>query len=186
MSSLLIPFCSWWYERKWPRWLDGYLTTVSEELLNGATTATQLVLITLLTDSRLQNCATRARWKWTRCRATGWRACERAETNQRTFYECHSQVEPLSIFQSFSDKISLDRSIPDSRSKECKALTYPPVSDLPTASIVIIYTNEFFSCTLTSFGEIQFFSCDANCSFHREQNAKKVAKGGNLGRWHKW
>ncbi|KAK6060184.1 hypothetical protein COOONC_02156, partial [Cooperia oncophora] len=43
-----------------------------------------------------------------------------------------------------SDKISLDRSIPDSRSRECLALSYP--RNLPTASVVIVFTNEFFSC----------------------------------------
>nr|CDJ89781.1 Glycosyl transferase and Ricin B lectin domain containing protein [Haemonchus contortus] len=45
-----------------------------------------------------------------------------------------------------SDKISLDRSIPDSRSRECLALSYP--KHLPTASVVIIFTNEFFSSLL--------------------------------------
>ncbi|VDD93151.1 unnamed protein product [Enterobius vermicularis] len=39
-----------------------------------------------------------------------------------------------------SDKISLDRSLPDSRFPECKAIHYP--LDLPTASVVIIFTDE--------------------------------------------
>ncbi|WKY00836.1 hypothetical protein Q1695_015116 [Nippostrongylus brasiliensis] len=45
-----------------------------------------------------------------------------------------------------SDKISLDRSIPDSRSRECLSLSYP--RDLPTASVVIIFTDEFYSALL--------------------------------------
>ena len=39
-----------------------------------------------------------------------------------------------------SDKISLDRSIPDVRSSECKAIPYG--IDLPSASVVIIFTDE--------------------------------------------
>uniref|UniRef100_A0A914XRQ0 Polypeptide N-acetylgalactosaminyltransferase n=1 Tax=Plectus sambesii TaxID=2011161 RepID=A0A914XRQ0_9BILA len=39
-----------------------------------------------------------------------------------------------------SDKIDMDRSIPDSRSADCKALKYD--KDLPKASVVIIFTNE--------------------------------------------
>ncbi|KAK6739603.1 hypothetical protein RB195_008230 [Necator americanus] len=46
----------------------------------------------------------------------------------------------------FSDKISLDRSIPDSRSRACLALSYP--KSLPTASVVIIFTDEFLSALL--------------------------------------
>ncbi|KAK5972274.1 hypothetical protein GCK32_003863, partial [Trichostrongylus colubriformis] len=45
-----------------------------------------------------------------------------------------------------SDKISLDRSIPDSRSRECLALSYP--RNLPIASVIIVFTNEFFSSLL--------------------------------------
>ncbi|CAI4231179.1 unnamed protein product [Auanema sp. JU1783] len=48
-----------------------------------------------------------------------------------------------------SDKISLDRSIPDSRSKECRALNYDHIyRNPPTLSVVIIFTNEFFSSVL--------------------------------------
>ncbi|CAJ0941791.1 unnamed protein product, partial [Mesorhabditis belari] len=46
-----------------------------------------------------------------------------------------------------SDKISLDRSIPDSRSPQCKALEYD-VNKLPTVSVVIIFTDESFSALL--------------------------------------
>ncbi|CAD5219201.1 unnamed protein product [Bursaphelenchus xylophilus] len=39
-----------------------------------------------------------------------------------------------------SDKMSLDRSIPDMRHPDCKLITYP--KDLPKASVVIIFTDE--------------------------------------------
>ncbi|KAH7731746.1 Protein GLY-9 a [Aphelenchoides avenae] len=45
-----------------------------------------------------------------------------------------------------SDKIALDRSIRDSRSSACKQLSYDV--DLPTASVVIIFTDEAFSVLL--------------------------------------
>ncbi|CAJ0578913.1 unnamed protein product, partial [Mesorhabditis spiculigera] len=46
-----------------------------------------------------------------------------------------------------SDAISLDRSIPDSRSKECKRLEYT-ISSLPSTSVVIIFTDESYSALL--------------------------------------
>ncbi|KAK0414463.1 hypothetical protein QR680_011442 [Steinernema hermaphroditum] len=42
-----------------------------------------------------------------------------------------------------SDKISLDRSIPDSRSQKCQEVEYD--EDLPSASVVIIFTDEAWS-----------------------------------------
>lgn len=42
-----------------------------------------------------------------------------------------------------SDKISLNRSIPDSRDPLCKQITYDQT--LPSASVIIIFTNEAFS-----------------------------------------
>ncbi|CAJ0600290.1 unnamed protein product [Cylicocyclus nassatus] len=56
------------------------------------------------------------------------------------------QIKTMFMNVLASDKISLDRSIPDSRSKECLALSYP--KNLPTASVVIIFTNEFLSAVL--------------------------------------
>ncbi|CAD6196353.1 unnamed protein product [Caenorhabditis auriculariae] len=44
-----------------------------------------------------------------------------------------------------SDKISPDRSIPDSRSRECRNIESSYPKNLPTASVVIIFTDEFFS-----------------------------------------
>lgn len=41
--------------------------------------------------------------------------------------------------QRFSDKISLDRSLPDVRIPECKAVKYD-LATLPKASVVIIFT----------------------------------------------
>ncbi|VDM62275.1 unnamed protein product [Angiostrongylus costaricensis] len=65
-----------------------------------------------------------------------------------------------------SDKVSLDRSIPDSRPRECLSLSYP--SDLPTASVVIVFTNEFFSCKLFTY---PFFTGLLNISsnFHNRR-----------------
>ncbi|CAF1233072.1 unnamed protein product [Adineta ricciae] len=45
-----------------------------------------------------------------------------------------------------SDKISLWRSIPDTRDSMCKSVEYPP--DLPTASVVIVFKNERWSPVL--------------------------------------
>ncbi|MFH4978723.1 hypothetical protein AB6A40_005432 [Gnathostoma spinigerum] len=42
-----------------------------------------------------------------------------------------------------SDRISLDRSIPDYRSDECRMLRYD--EDLPVASVIIIFTDEAWS-----------------------------------------
>lgn len=44
-----------------------------------------------------------------------------------------------------SDKISLDRSIKDTRNKECKYWSYPEVKNLPTASVVLVFHNEGWS-----------------------------------------
>ncbi|XP_064826453.1 polypeptide N-acetylgalactosaminyltransferase 9 [Oncorhynchus masou masou] len=47
-----------------------------------------------------------------------------------------------------SDRISLDRSIPDYRPKKCKQLSYP--EDLPQISVVFIFVNEALSVILRS------------------------------------
>uniref|UniRef100_A0A8C5E155 Polypeptide N-acetylgalactosaminyltransferase 9 n=1 Tax=Gouania willdenowi TaxID=441366 RepID=A0A8C5E155_GOUWI len=47
-----------------------------------------------------------------------------------------------------SDRISLDRSIPDYRPKKCKQLTYP--EDLSQISVVFIFVNEALSVILRS------------------------------------
>lgn len=45
-----------------------------------------------------------------------------------------------------SDRISLRRSVPDFRSKECKSLSYP--EKLPTVSVIIVIHNEAWSTLL--------------------------------------
>ncbi|XP_064623856.1 N-acetylgalactosaminyltransferase 7-like [Lineus longissimus] len=47
-----------------------------------------------------------------------------------------------------SDKISLDRNVPDSRMKECKYWHYPEVENLPTASVILVFMNEGWSTLL--------------------------------------
>ena len=47
-----------------------------------------------------------------------------------------------------SDQISLDRTVPDMREKECKHWNYP--EDLPTASVIFIFHNEGWSTLLRS------------------------------------
>lgn len=42
-----------------------------------------------------------------------------------------------------SDMMSLHRTLPDARSKECKSRTYP--EELPTTSVIIIFHNEGWS-----------------------------------------
>ncbi|CAF1407936.1 unnamed protein product, partial [Didymodactylos carnosus] len=45
-----------------------------------------------------------------------------------------------------SDKVSLWRTIPDTRDGQCKSINYPP--DMPTASVVIVFKNERWSPVL--------------------------------------
>ncbi|XP_076471914.1 putative N-acetylgalactosaminyltransferase 9 isoform X2 [Babylonia areolata] len=58
-----------------------------------------------------------------------------------------TQAEALMPKEAFnriaSDKISLERSVPDVRDPACKNIVYP--RDLPTASVVIIFHNEAWS-----------------------------------------
>jgi polypeptide N-acetylgalactosaminyltransferase len=46
-----------------------------------------------------------------------------------------------------SDRIPLNRSLPDVRRKDCQAKTYP-VTSLPTTSIIIVFHNEAWSTLL--------------------------------------
>ncbi|XP_064622397.1 N-acetylgalactosaminyltransferase 7-like isoform X2 [Lineus longissimus] len=47
-----------------------------------------------------------------------------------------------------SDKISLDRNVPDTRLQECKYWYYPEVEKLPTASVILVFHNEGWSTLL--------------------------------------
>lgn len=53
-----------------------------------------------------------------------------------------------------SDKISLDRSLPDQRAKKCQYLTYPLNLQLPKASVVIIFTDEAWTPLLRTVHSI--------------------------------
>uniref|UniRef100_A0A1I7ZP92 Polypeptide N-acetylgalactosaminyltransferase n=1 Tax=Steinernema glaseri TaxID=37863 RepID=A0A1I7ZP92_9BILA len=60
--------------------------------------------------------------------------------------EGQSQMKTWFMNVVASDKISLDRSIPDSRSQQCKDVVYD--KDLPPASVVIVFTDEAWTTLL--------------------------------------
>ncbi|XP_030846412.1 polypeptide N-acetylgalactosaminyltransferase 13 isoform X1 [Strongylocentrotus purpuratus] len=53
-----------------------------------------------------------------------------------------------------SDMISINRTLPDVRMDGCKRKSYPPVSELPSTSIVIVFHNEAWSTLLRSIHSI--------------------------------
>lgn len=53
-----------------------------------------------------------------------------------------------------SDMISLNRSLPDYRMDACKRKTYPPNSELPDTSVVIVFHNEAWSTLLRTVHSI--------------------------------
>lgn len=53
-----------------------------------------------------------------------------------------------------SDRIALNRSLPDVRKSECRKKVYPSVSELPTTSIIIVYHNEAFSTLLRTITSV--------------------------------
>ncbi|XP_050967052.1 polypeptide N-acetylgalactosaminyltransferase 9 [Labeo rohita] len=62
--------------------------------------------------------------------------------------ESEGRYEEYGYNAQLSDRISLDRNIPDYRPKKCKQLTYP--DDLPQISVVFIFVNEALSVILRS------------------------------------
>uniref|UniRef100_A0A8C6UHR0 Polypeptide N-acetylgalactosaminyltransferase n=1 Tax=Neogobius melanostomus TaxID=47308 RepID=A0A8C6UHR0_9GOBI len=63
-------------------------------------------------------------------------------------HDTEGKYEEYGYNAQLSDRISLDRSIPDYRPKKCKLLTYP--EDLPQISVVFIFVNEALSVILRS------------------------------------
>ncbi|CAD5217273.1 unnamed protein product [Bursaphelenchus okinawaensis] len=47
-----------------------------------------------------------------------------------------------------SDRISVNRSLPDVRKSDCRTKSYPSAKDLPTTSVIIVFHNEAFSTLL--------------------------------------
>ncbi|XP_058493059.1 polypeptide N-acetylgalactosaminyltransferase 9 isoform X1 [Solea solea] len=62
--------------------------------------------------------------------------------------DAEGKYEEYGYNAQLSDRISLDRSIPDYRPKKCKLLTY--TEDLPQISVVFIFVNEALSVILRS------------------------------------
>ncbi|XP_059193287.1 polypeptide N-acetylgalactosaminyltransferase 9 [Centropristis striata] len=63
-------------------------------------------------------------------------------------HDAEGKYEEYGYNAQLSDRISLDRSIPDYRPKKCKLLTY--TEDLPQISVVFIFVNEALSVILRS------------------------------------
>ncbi|XP_037672773.1 polypeptide N-acetylgalactosaminyltransferase 9 isoform X2 [Choloepus didactylus] len=62
--------------------------------------------------------------------------------------EAEGRYEEYGYNAQLSDRISLDRAIPDYRPKKCAQMTYP--ADLPQISVVFIFANEALSVILRS------------------------------------
>uniref|UniRef100_F6Z2B6 Polypeptide N-acetylgalactosaminyltransferase n=1 Tax=Xenopus tropicalis TaxID=8364 RepID=F6Z2B6_XENTR len=71
-----------------------------------------------------------------------------AATLRDDSHESETKYEEYGYNAQLSDRISLDRSIPDYRPKKCKQMTYP--DDLPQIAVVFIFVNEALSVILRS------------------------------------
>ncbi|XP_007426165.1 polypeptide N-acetylgalactosaminyltransferase 9 [Python bivittatus] len=71
-----------------------------------------------------------------------------AATLRDDSHESETKYEEYGYNAQLSDRISLDRSIPDYRPKKCKEMSYP--DDLPQISVVFIFVNEALSVILRS------------------------------------
>ncbi|XP_060641649.1 polypeptide N-acetylgalactosaminyltransferase 9 [Anolis sagrei] len=71
-----------------------------------------------------------------------------AATLRDDSHESETKYEEYGYNAQLSDRISLDRSIPDYRPKKCKQMSYP--NDLSQISVVFIFVNEALSVILRS------------------------------------
>ncbi|KAM5193959.1 polypeptide N-acetylgalactosaminyltransferase 9 [Mantella aurantiaca] len=71
-----------------------------------------------------------------------------AATLRDDSHESETKYEEYGYNAQLSDRISLDRSIPDYRPKKCKHMSYP--DDLPQIAVVFIFVNEALSVILRS------------------------------------
>lgn len=53
-----------------------------------------------------------------------------------------------------SDRVALNRSLPDVRMAQCRTKVYPPLESLPKVSVVIVFHNEAWSTLLRSIHSI--------------------------------
>jgi len=66
-------------------------------------------------------------------------------TEQKAFESRQSTFDRFGFDLRTSNKLALNRSVPDFRNADCKALLFPPVSSMPKVSVIIIYYNEAMS-----------------------------------------
>ena len=64
--------------------------------------------------------------------------------------DIQAQLKKYSYNKHVSDKISLRRTLPDTRHSECRRIDYGPKSDLPKASVILIFCNETMSGLATT------------------------------------
>jgi len=62
--------------------------------------------------------------------------------------DIQAQLKKYSYNKHVSDKISLRRTLPDTRHSECRRIDYGPKSDLPKASVILIFCNETMSALM--------------------------------------
>jgi len=67
---------------------------------------------------------------------------------EQTSDDIKAQLKQYSYNKYVSDKISVRRTLPDTRHSECRKLDYGDVSTLPKASVILIFCNETMSALM--------------------------------------
>ena len=68
--------------------------------------------------------------------------------NEQTEENIKEQMKEHSFNKYVSDVISLKRNLPDTRHHTCREIDYDPPESLPTASVILIFSNEALSAVL--------------------------------------